>query len=249
MDEKKQNFIMHLRELKRRMTFVVLFFIVAFGISYFFSEKIYDFLIQPLKEAYEAENRADSHHMIYTNLTEAFFTYLKLANFAAFAVTFPFLLTQIYAFLSPGLYENEKKVLLPYFVATPVLFLLGAMLVYYYIFPAAWKFFIGFEVTANIKLEARVSEYLSLVTQLILAFGIAFQLPVLLTLLVRVEIINSRWLINKRKFAIIIIFIIAAILTPPDVISQIGLAIPMLLLYELSVFASKLIEKGQKKND
>ena len=164
----------------------------------------------------------------------------------------PIILTQIWKFVAPGLYKNEKKALLPYLIATPVLFLLGGMLVYYLIMPLAIKFFLSFESSAHlsnlpIQLEAKVNEYLSLIMRLIFAFGISFQLPVLLSLLARVGFINSQYLKKRRKYVIIIIFTVAAVLTPPDPITQIGLGIPLLILYELSILSVRLIEK--KKNN
>ena len=167
-------------------------------------------------------------------------------------VTSPIILTQIWKFIAPGLYKNEKKALLPYLIATPVLFLLGGMLVYYLIMPLAIKFFLSFETSAHlsnlpIQLEAKVNEYLSLIMRLIFAFGISFQLPVLLSLLARVGFINSEYLKRRRKYVIIIIFTVAAVLTPPDPITQIGLGIPLLILYELSILSVRLIEK--KKNN
>ena len=193
-----------------------------------------------------------NRRMIFTALHETFITYLKFAFFAAIFITSPIILTQIWKFVAPGLYKNEKRALLPYLIATPTLFLLGGMLVYYLIMPLAIKFFLSFETTTQftnlpIQLEAKVNEYLSLIMRLIFAFGISFQLPVLLSLLARVGFIDSQYLKKRRKYVIIIIFSVAAILTPPDPITQIGLGIPLLILYELSILSVRLIEK--KKNN
>ena len=189
--------------------------------------------------------------MIFTALHETFITYLKVAFFAALFITSPIFLTQIWKFVAPGLYKNEKKALLPYLIATPTLFLLGGMLVYYLVMPLAIKFFLTFETSAQagglpIQLEAKVNEYLSLIMRLIFAFGLSFQLPVLLRLLARVGFIDSRYLKERRKYVIVIIFAVAAILTPPDPITQIGLGIPLLILYELSILSVKIIEKKKK---
>ena len=191
--------------------------------------------------------------MIFTALHETFITYLKVAFFAAIFITSPIILTQIWKFVAPGLYKNEKRALLPYLIATPTLFFLGGMLVYYLIMPLAIKFFLSFETTTQftnlpIQLEAKVNEYLSLIMRLIFAFGISFQLPVLLSLLARVGFIDSQYLKKRRKYVIVIIFAAAAILTPPDPITQIGLAIPLLILYELSIFSVKIIENKKKAN-
>ena len=193
-----------------------------------------------------------NRRMIFTALHETFITYLKVAFFAAIFITSPIILTQIWKFVAPGLYKNEKRALLPYLIATPTLFLLGGMLVYYLIMPLAIKFFLSFETTAQftnlpIQLEAKVNEFLSLIMRLIFAFGISFQLPVLLSLLARVGFIDSQYLKKRRKYVIIIIFSVAAILTPPDPITQIGLGIPLLILYELSILSVKLMEN--KKNN
>jgi sec-independent protein translocase protein TatC len=166
-------------------------------------------------------------------------------------VTSPIILTQVWKFVAPGLYKNEKRALLPYLIATPALFLLGGMLVYYLIMPLAIKFFLSFETSAHvsglpIQLEAKVNEYLSLIMRLIFAFGISFQLPILLSLLARVGFIDSQYLKKRRKYVIVIIFALAAILTPPDPITQIGLGIPLLILYELSILSVKIIEKKKK---
>jgi sec-independent protein translocase protein TatC len=186
--------------------------------------------------------------MIYTALHETFITYLKVAFFASMFITSPIILTQVWKFIAPGLYKNEKKALLPYLIATPILFLLGGMLVYYLIMPLAIKFFLTFESsgqinTLPIQLEAKVNEYLSLIMRLIFAFGISFQLPVLLSLLARVGFVDSIYLKKKRKYVVVIIFAAAAILTPPDPITQIGLGIPLLILYELSILSVILMEK------
>jgi sec-independent protein translocase protein TatC len=244
----KQTLIQHFSELKRRILYSILAFMAAFTLSYYNAEIIYKFLLNPLVDAFSGSERK----VIYTALTEAFFTYIKLSCFSAFIISFPFIVGQIYIFIAPALYKSEKKVLFPYLIAAPILFIMGGTLVYKYVFPVAWKFFLSFEKVASngtlaIQLEAKVSEYLSLVMHLIIAFGIAFQMPILLTLMARVGLINAEFLVAKRKIAIILIFCIAAVITPPDVISQIGLAIPMLILYELSIIACKYIEKPKVK--
>ena len=183
-----------------------------------------------------------------------FRSYLKVSFFAAFFATSPFILIQIWKFIAPGLYKHEKKAIMPYLALTPVLFLLGGMLVYYLIMPLAIKFFLSFEsvgINTNlpIQLEAKVNEYLSLVMKLIFAFGLSFQLPIILSLLARVGFVDAKFLKQRRKYVIVIIFAAAAILTPPDPITQFGLGIPLLLLYELSIFSVSIIESKHSKKE
>ena len=236
----------HLVELRRRLMWSIAALFVAFLVCYHFSGDIYSFLARPLADILESRPGAD-RHLIYTALTEAFFTYLKVAFFGAAFLAFPVIATQIYLFVAPGLYRSEKRAFLPFLLATPILFVMGAALAYYVIFPMAWRFFLSFETQTGgggipIELQAKVGEYLDLVMKLIFAFGIAFQLPVLLTLLSKVGIISSRSLKKQRRYAYVGMFIIAAILAPPDVITQCGLAIPLIALYEVSIFCSKLVE-------
>ena len=247
---KQASFVEHLIELRSRLIKSLLYIFIFFLICYFFSEQIYAFLLEPYSEAVKGDDL--DRRMIFTALQETFITYLKVSFFAAMFIASPIILTQIWKFIAPGLYKNEKKALLPYLIATPILFLLGGMLVYYLIMPLAIKFFLSFETTSEItnlpiQLEAKVNEYLSLIMRLIFAFGISFQLPILLSLLARVGFVNSEYLKKRRKYVIVIIFAVAAILTPPDPITQIGLGIPLLILYELSMLSVKLIEK--RKNN
>jgi sec-independent protein translocase protein TatC len=252
---KEQNntgFTSHLTELRKRLIHSLVFLSVLFVICYFFSEYIYGFLVDPYAQA--VKNDGLERRLIFTALQETFLTYLKVSFFAAFFVTSPFILIQIWKFIAPGLYEHEKSAIMPYLIITPILFLLGGMLVYYLVMPLAIKFFLSFEssgVSTNlpIQLEAKVNEYLSLVMKLIFAFGLSFQLPVVLSLLARIGFVDSKYLKDRRKYFIVIIFAAAAILTPPDPITQIGLAIPLLILYELSIYSVKIIEKKIKEKE
>jgi|TARA_B110000196_G_C20978322_1_gene582092 sec-independent protein translocase protein TatC len=250
-NSEKSGFISHLVELRQRLINSFIFLFSFFVVCYFFSEEIYSFLVQPYADAVKDDNV--NRRLIFTALQETFLTYLRVSFFAALFFSSPIILMQIWKFVAPGLYKNEKKAILPYLIATPILFLFGGMLVYYLIMPLAIKFFLSFEASSinsalPIQLEAKVNEYLSLVMKLIFAFGLSFQLPVILSLLARVGFIDSVFLKERRKYVVVIIFVAAAILTPPDPITQIGLAIPLLILYELSIFSVKIIEKRKNKN-
>ena len=251
-NDNEGNFVSHLTELRKRLINSFIFLFVFFIICYFFSDHIYGFLVDPYAQA--VRDHGTERRLIFTALQETFLTYLKVSFFAAFFITSPFILIQVWKFIAPGLYKHEKLAIMPYLVATPILFFLGGILVYYLIMPLAIKFFLSFEstgITTNlpIQLEAKVNEYLSLVMKLIFAFGLSFQLPVVLSLLARIGVVDSKFLKERRKYVVVIIFAAAAILTPPDPVTQIGLAIPLLILYELSILSVKIIEKKIEENN
>lgn len=256
MDEHEQNsgsmtLIDHLSELRRRIGIIFIGFICIFFLCFIrpfgsetanIADLVYLWLQAPLAQ------QGTVSRMIFTGLHEGFFTQVKVAFFIAISITFPLILLQIWKFVAPGLYKNERKAILPFLIATPVLFALGVSMVYYVVMPLAWEFFLSFEVQGGegalaIEVEPRISEYLSLVMRLMFAFGVSFELPVLLLLLAKVGLVTANGLAKKRKYAILGAFIVAAILTPPDVISQIFLAIPVIGLYEISILGARIIEK------
>ncbi|MEJ0095055.1 MAG: twin-arginine translocase subunit TatC [Methylocella sp.] len=233
----------HLIELRARLIKAVVAFLAMFVICFFFAKDIYNILLVPFQHVAGPDAR-----LIYTAPQEYFFTQIRVAIFAAAFLACPIIFAQIYAFVAPGLYKHERKAFAPYLYATPVFFALGALLVYFVVMPNLLHFFIGMQQAkepgrAQIELLPRVSEYLSLIMTLIFAFGVTFQLPVVLTLLGQVGIIDSAFLRDKRRYAVVLVFVVAAVLTPPDIFSMLALAAPALLLYELSILTVAVMEK------
>lgn len=251
-DEKKMPLLDHIVELRTRLIYSFAAFVAMFIVSFVFAQDIYDFFVRPLAAAMKGQ---DGARLIFTALYEPFLAQIKVAFYTALFFAFPVISIQVWMFVAPGLYRNEKRAFLPFLFATPILFFMGGALVYFLIMPLAWDFFLTFQTLGGdgalpVQVEPKVDQYLTLVLRLIFAFGLAFELPVLLMLLARAGLVTSSALAAKRKYAIVGVFVIAAVITPPDVVSQIGLAIPIIILYELSIVGARLIErKGAQKYD
>ena len=250
LEATKAPLMEHLIELRSRLIWSVAAFAVAFGVAFYFAGDVYGFLTIPLANALAGTPNA---HMIFTALGEVFFAHVKLGMFGGLCLAFPIIAGQLWMFIAPGLYKHEKNALLPFLLATPVLFLIGASFAYYVLLPFAIHFFIGYQTPGAmdgalaIQLQAKVSEYLDLVIKIILAFGLTFQMPVLLGLLGKVGIVSSKQLREMRRFAIVGMFAIAAVVTPPDPISMLALAFPLVGLYELSIFWVIYFERRRTK--
>jgi len=249
LESSKAPLLEHLVELRNRLVRSVMAFLVCFILCFAVSRPLFAFLTQPLSDALAGQpNRS----MIFTALYEQFFTYVKIGMFGALCLAFPYMAFQLWMFIAPGLYKHERKAFIPFLIATPVMFILGGSFVYYLMLPRVIRFFLSEEVASApgqiaIQLAPRVGEYLDFVMTLIFAFGLCFELPVLLTLLGRVGIVSSRALISARRYAIVGVFAVAAIVTPPDVFSQLSLAFPLVGLYEISIWCVKFIERGRAR--
>ncbi|MGB3502459.1 MAG: twin-arginine translocase subunit TatC [Mesorhizobium sp.] len=253
IDKSSAPLIEHLIELRSRLIWSIGGFFIAFLICFFFAKQLFNLLVIPFQWGTQwAGLDPNQVELIYTAPQEFFFTQIKIGMFGGMVIAFPLIATQIYKFVAPGLYRNERAAFLPFLVASPLLFLLGAALVYFFFTPMVMWFFLAMQQTGadgevQISLLPRVSEYLSLIMTLIFSFGLVFQLPVVTSLMARVGLLTAEGLAEKRKWAIVIAFVVAAVLTPPDPVSQIGLALPTILLYEVSIWLARRIERTRAK--
>ncbi len=253
IDKSSAPLIEHLIELRSRLIWSIGGFFIAFVVCFYFAKQLFNLLVLPFKWAVGWAGLANHKvELIYTAPQEFFFTQVKLAMFGGLVIAFPLIAAQIYKFVAPGLYRNERAAFLPFLIASPILFLMGAALVYFFFTPMVMWFFLAMQQSGpntdvQISLLPRVSEYLSLIMTLIFSFGLVFQLPVVTTLMARVGLLSSQALKEKRKWAIVLAFIVAAVLTPPDPVSQISLAVPTLILYEVSIWSARMVEKKREE--
>ena len=250
LEATKAPLMEHLIELRKRLVWGLLSFGVAFVICFALSGHIFDFLAEPLHRALKGQ---PNDHLIYTALTEVFFTRVKIGMFGGFCLGFPFIAAQLWLFIAPGLYKHEKNAFLPFLIASPILFIIGAAFVYYVMLPFSIAFFAGYQVPATagsmgIELQAKVEDYLDLVMRLMAVFGLTFQLPVLLSILAKIGIVTIKQLTDMRRYAIVGLVGIAAVFTPPDPISMISLAVPLVALYEISILCVRLITIGKARD-
>ena len=251
LDATKAPLMEHLIELRKRLVWGMLSFFIAFVICFYFSRDIFNFLVQPLHHALAGKS---NDHLIYTALTEVFFTDVKIGMFGGLCLGFPFIAAQLWLFIAPGLYRHEKGVFLPFLVAAPMMFILGAAFVYYVMLPFSITFFLGYQTSTaggamGIELQAKVSDYLDYVMRLMAAFGITFQLPVVLSILAKIGLVNTRQLRDMRRYAYVGLTGVAAVITPPDWLSMVSLAVPLIALYEVSIVCVWFIQKGKTKAD
>ncbi len=249
MADDKIPFTSHLEELRKRLIVCVISVVIGFVISYFFSEQLFHILVKPLQKELPPDSL-----LIFTGLPEAFFVYLKISMFAGIFLSCPVILWEIWGFVAPGLYDHEKKYIFPFVIFSSILFIIGLLFCYFIVFPFAFKFFMGYS-SDIIRALPSIKEYLSFTLKLLLAFGVIFELPIFVLFLAKMGIVNEKMLRSQRKFAILGIFVVAAILTPPDVVSQILMAVPLLVLYEISIYVAKVfgkksdVEKEEEDDD